>query len=47
MLEHTFLATIDVLIALTEIGKGRTAFAEGTLSEAKRIKEGSSWRKGD
>lgn len=47
MLEHTFLATIDVLIALTEIDKGRTAFAEKTLREAKRIKDDTSWRKGD
>ena len=47
MLEHTLLATIDVLIALTEIDKGRTAFAEETLREAKRIKVDRSWRKGD
>jgi hypothetical protein len=46
MLEHTFLATIDILIALTEIDKGRTAFAEETLEEAKRIKADPSWRKG-
>lgn len=47
MLEHTFLATIDILVALTEIDKGRTAFAEGTLLEAKRVKGDPSWRKGD
>lgn len=47
MLEHTFLATIDVLTALTEIDKSRTAYAEETLREAKRIKGDPSWRKGD
>lgn len=46
MLEHTFLATIDILIALTEIDKGRTAFAEKTLQEARRVKGDRSWRKG-
>ena len=46
MLEHTFLATIDILIALTEIDKGRTAFAEGTLREARRVRRDTNWRKG-
>ena len=45
MLEHTFLATIDVLIALTEIDKSRTAFAGETLREAKRVRRDPSWRK--
>ncbi len=47
MLEHTFLATIDILVALTEIDKSRTAFAKGTLQEAKKVKRDKSWRKGN
>jgi hypothetical protein len=46
MLEHTLMATIDILIALTEIDKGRNAFAEKTLQEARRVKGDMSWRKG-
>lgn len=46
MLERTFLATIDLIIALTEIDKGRTQFAEKTLSEAKKLKSETNWRKG-
>lgn len=45
MLEGTFLATIDLILALTEIDKGRTRFAENTVSEAKRLKVDTSWRK--
>lgn len=45
MLEHTFLATTDILIALTEIDTGRTAFAKKTMEEAKRLKGDKSWRK--
>ena len=46
MLENTFLATIDILKALTEIDRGRAAFAEKTLHEARRVKNDESWRKG-
>lgn len=45
MLENTFLATVDLLIAFTEIDKERTAFAGNALLEARKLKSDQSWRK--
>ncbi len=45
MLEETFLATIELLIALVEIDKGRSVYAANTLCEAKKFKANAKWRK--
>jgi hypothetical protein len=45
MLEMTFLATIDLLVALAEIDKGRSVNASATIEEAKKLKGDQSWRK--
>jgi len=44
MLEHTFIATADLVFALADIDKDRAAFAADTLREAKRVKSDMSWR---
>jgi len=45
MLEQTFLATINVLIALIEIDKGRSHVADSALAEAKKLRSDKIWRK--
>lgn len=45
MLERTFLATIDLLVALTEIDDARSTYASNTVQEAKKLKADLSWRK--
>lgn len=45
MLENTFLAIIDLLIALTEIDKGRSMYASNIVKEAKKLKADQNWRK--
>ncbi|WP_298566049.1 hypothetical protein [uncultured Aliiroseovarius sp.] len=45
MLERTFLATIDLLVALTEIDKGRSTYTSNSVQEAKKLKADQSWRK--
>lgn len=46
MLERTFLATIDLLAALSEVDQRRSVVSKDTLAEAMRLKQNDNWRKG-
>lgn len=45
MLENTLLATINLLVALTEVDKSRSTYAADSVAEAKKLRKDLSWRK--